>query len=195
VGGGTFDGRDLFAPVAARLWLGASLHDVGIPIDPAGLARLAAPRLLVVPAGGTAPAAGETHPAGGTDLAGGTAPAGSVEAEVLWIDGFGNVQLAGGADDASRAGLDGGVVIESGTAGDGTAGDGTAGDGTAGDGTAGGGPARRGRRVGSFEALDGDELGLLIDGNGHLALVCNRRAAATVLGVRAGDIVRLRPTS
>lgn len=139
--GGTFDGRDLFAPVAARLWLGASLHDVGIPVDPESLVRLPAP---VVEVG-----------------------AGSIETEVLWVDRFGNAQLAARADHWTEAGLGDGVEIRT------------------------GGVVRTGRRVASFSALRGDEVGLLVDANGQLSLVCDRRPAATVLAVRAGDRVRL----
>jgi S-adenosylmethionine hydrolase len=67
--GATFDGRDLFAPVAARLASGEwSLVDAGEPVDPASLA-------------------GEevamAHPA----------PDGSLVCEVLWVDRFGNAQL------------------------------------------------------------------------------------------------------
>jgi S-adenosylmethionine hydrolase len=36
----TFHGRDVFAPVAARLACGARLGDAGEPVDPAGLVRL-----------------------------------------------------------------------------------------------------------------------------------------------------------
>jgi hypothetical protein len=150
--GPTFDGRDVFAPVAARLWRGASLHDVGLPIDPRSLVRLTEPILRV-------------SPAGTTDIGAGT---GSLEAEVLWVDRFGNVQLAARARDAGRAGLTDAVVVTAGSYD---------------------GP---GRRVTSFAALDGDEVGLLVDANGRLALVCDRRAAATVLGVRPGEMVTLR---
>jgi hypothetical protein len=146
--GRSFDGRDLFAPVAARLWLGASLNDVGMPIDPRSLVRLAPPRLAV----------------GG----------GWIEAEVLWVDRFGNVQLAARAGEWAEAGLGGTVVIAGGDSS----------------------PVGRrvARRVGSFSELDGDEVGLLVDANGQLSLVCNRRAAATVLAVRTGDSVRLGST-
>jgi S-adenosylmethionine hydrolase len=162
--GRTFDGRDLFAPVAARLWSGATLHDVGLPIDPHSLVRLRPPRLTVSPAG-----------------PGPTGRPGSVEAEVLWVDRFGNVQLAGRSADAARAGLDGpGRAVEI---------------------TVHGGPpaiVRPGRTVASFSELGlaadtapvaDPEVGLMIDANGHLALVCHRRSAATVLGVRSGDMV------
>ncbi len=142
--GGTFDGRDLFAPVAARLWSGATLNDVGMPIDPGSLVRLPPPRMVVSPAG---PASG------------------SVEAEVLWVDRFGNAQLAAGATEATLAGLDGVVEVRVGTA------------------------TRRARLVTSFAALEDDDVGLMVDANGRLSLVCRLRPAATVLGVQGGDVV------
>ncbi len=142
--GSTFDGRDLFAPVAARLWSGATLNDVGLPIDPGSLVRLPPPRLVVSP------------PATGT---------GSVEAEVLWVDRFGNVQLAAGAGELVEAGLEGVVEISVGAV------------------------TRRAQVVPSFVALDDDGMGLMLDANGHLSLVCRLRPAATVLGVHEGDMV------
>ncbi|MGH9028187.1 MAG: SAM hydrolase/SAM-dependent halogenase family protein, partial [Acidimicrobiales bacterium] len=45
--GATFDGRDLFAPTAARLWSGASLDSLGSPLDPRELVRIEPPRLEV----------------------------------------------------------------------------------------------------------------------------------------------------
>lgn len=139
--GATFDGRDLFAPVAARLWSGADLHDVGVPIDPGTLVRLDPPRLEVSP--------------------------GSVEAEVQWVDRFGNAQLAARPADGLRAGLAGVVEVDV------------------------GGARSRARSVTSFGALADGEVGLLVDANGHLCLVCPRRPAATVLGVQPGAVVRL----
>ncbi|MEU8332989.1 SAM-dependent chlorinase/fluorinase [Micromonospora sp. NPDC048839] len=68
---GTFHGRDVFAPVAARLALGAPLAEAGPPVDPAGLVRLPAPTLASDDEGFTA--------------------------EVLTVDHFGNVQLAASA--------------------------------------------------------------------------------------------------
>jgi S-adenosylmethionine hydrolase len=64
----TFHGRDVFAPVAARLAAGAPPADAGPAVDPAGLVRLPDP---VVTAGD-----------------------GWLAAEVLTVDHFGNVQLA-----------------------------------------------------------------------------------------------------
>jgi S-adenosylmethionine hydrolase len=76
-GSHTFHGRDVFAPVAARLALGAKLADAGPAIDPAELVRLPDPVVATGP--------------------------GWLSAEVLAIDHFGNVQLAAPA--AALAGL------------------------------------------------------------------------------------------
>jgi len=65
--GPTFDGRDLFAPVAARLCLGASLDEVGTSID----ASVLMPAVIPI-----------------------SEQQGDVlVAEVLWVDRFGNCQL------------------------------------------------------------------------------------------------------
>jgi S-adenosyl-L-methionine hydrolase (adenosine-forming) len=69
----TFHGRDLFAPVAARLAMGASLGEAGTPIDPEGLERRAASRPRI-----------EQH---------------RVLAHADRIDGFGNVALDLTAED------------------------------------------------------------------------------------------------
>jgi len=71
--GATFDGRDLFAPVAAHLCLGASLDEIGTELDP----------MLLMPA--VIPICAHE----GDQLA----------AEVLWIDRFGNAQLNVGPED------------------------------------------------------------------------------------------------
>jgi S-adenosyl-L-methionine hydrolase (adenosine-forming) len=71
--GPTFDGRDLFGPVAAHLCAGASLADVGTPIDPA----LLMPAVIPVSS-----RRGDT-----------------IIAEVLWVDHFGNAQLNLDPDD------------------------------------------------------------------------------------------------
>jgi S-adenosyl-L-methionine hydrolase (adenosine-forming) len=64
----TFHGRDVFAPAAARLALGAPLAEAGPPVDPAGLVRLPTPTV--------------------------TRDAEGFTAEVLTVDHFGNLQLA-----------------------------------------------------------------------------------------------------
>jgi S-adenosylmethionine hydrolase len=141
----TFDGRDVFAPAAARLWRGESLADLGTSIDPMDLVRL-------------------------RDI-GLTVSAGRVEAEVLWIDHFGNIQLAAGEADAVSACF--GPIVH----------------------VVGGGRVVPARRVGSFAQLEADEVGLVVDANGHLAVVCDRRSAASALGIAAGDVLELRAIS
>lgn len=78
-GARTFDGRDVFAPAAARLALGAPLEALGATVDVAGLCVPELPVAEVAP--------------------------GVVSARVLGWDRFGNVQLAAGAQDAAAAGL------------------------------------------------------------------------------------------
>jgi S-adenosylmethionine hydrolase len=63
----TFHGRDLFAPVAAHLSLGARLEEAGEPIDPGSLASLELPE----------PRVGEAE----------------VVAHAIHVDGYGNVTL------------------------------------------------------------------------------------------------------
>ena len=71
--GATFDGRDVFAPVAAHLCNGVDLLELGDEIDP----------VLMVP--GTVPL-----PRDDGD---------TIVTEVLWVDRFGNCQLNVGPDD------------------------------------------------------------------------------------------------
>jgi hypothetical protein len=139
--GATFDGRDVFAPAAARLWEGAPLGDLGDPVEPADLVRLDPPRCDVV--------------------------LGRLDAEVQWVDRFGNVQLAARADDARRAGFGDELDIEA-------------------------VGRHRARRVHGFAELAPGALGVMLDANGHLALVCDRASAATLLGVGNGDVVAVR---
>jgi len=63
----TFHGRDVFAPVAARLAAGAALADAGTPVDPGMLVAIELPTAQVVD--------------------------GFLVAHVVYIDRFGNVQL------------------------------------------------------------------------------------------------------
>ncbi|MEC9450626.1 MAG: SAM-dependent chlorinase/fluorinase, partial [Actinomycetota bacterium] len=65
--GSTFDGRDVFAPVAAHLAAGVDLTELGDQIQPAGLFP------------GVLPVA--------------VAEVDGLHAEVLWVDRFGNIQL------------------------------------------------------------------------------------------------------
>jgi S-adenosylmethionine hydrolase len=75
----TFDGRDVFAPAAARLALGADLARLGTAIDPATIMSVAVPRVEASP--------------------------GLLRAEIIGSDRFGNVQLAARAEDAQAAGI------------------------------------------------------------------------------------------
>ena len=75
----TFHGRDIFMPVAARLAAGMPLDEAGEPVEVAGLVTLPQPGYRVT--------------------------ANGAEAEVVTVDGFGNVQLSLPGADAPRAGL------------------------------------------------------------------------------------------
>ena len=82
----TFHGRDIFAPVAAALAAGASLAEVGAPIDATALHRLQLPAASVAD--------------------------GALTAHVLRADRFGNLTLdASGAELASALGTDQREVI------------------------------------------------------------------------------------
>jgi S-adenosyl-L-methionine hydrolase (adenosine-forming) len=83
----TFDGRDVFVPVAAHLARGADLAHVGSEIDPGTLVRLDRP---------VARLRSRTE----------------AEVEVLQVDGFGNVQLSGGDEMAAALGLRAGDRLE-----------------------------------------------------------------------------------
>jgi S-adenosylmethionine hydrolase len=75
----TFHGRDIFAPVAARLAGGAELAEAGEPIDPAGLVVLPLTRARVLD--------------------------GTLFAHALYLDQFGNIQLdASPSESGLRAG-------------------------------------------------------------------------------------------
>jgi hypothetical protein len=74
----TFHGRDIFAPVAAHLAAGdAAFEDVGEPLEVGRLTRLPEPVAR--------------------------ASDGAIETVVTYVDSFGNVRLAGGADELTAA--------------------------------------------------------------------------------------------
>lgn len=75
----TFHGRDIFMPVAARLASGMPLDEAGEPVEVSSLVTLPQPGYQVTGNG--------------------------AEAEVVTIDGFGNVQLSLPGADAPGAGL------------------------------------------------------------------------------------------
>jgi S-adenosyl-L-methionine hydrolase (adenosine-forming) len=75
----TFHGRDLFAPVAARLAAGAPLAEAGPPLEPVELVPLDVPHARRM--------------------------ADALVATVIGVDGFGNVSLLAGHTDLAAAGL------------------------------------------------------------------------------------------
>jgi S-adenosylmethionine hydrolase len=75
----TFHGRDIFAPVAARLAGGAALADAGEPCDPDQLVELVLPSPFLED--------------------------GALVAHVLYIDRFGNVQLDAGHEEVAMSSL------------------------------------------------------------------------------------------
>lgn len=138
----TFDGRDIFGPVAAHLCLGVELNRLGTAIDPG----LLTPGLLPV-----------SQP---TDD-------GGIEAEVLWIDRFGNAQL--NVDPEELADWPQAVTVE------------------------GGRLPRTAMRVTAFGDIPTGGVGLVVDSYGLLALAVDRSSAAIELQLSEGSQVTLRP--
>jgi S-adenosylmethionine hydrolase len=133
----TFHGRDVFAPAAARLAFGLDLADAGPLIDPASLVRLPDP--VVVRGDGW------------------------LEAEVLTVDRFGNVQLAAGPDDLARLGEQlrvGGVQAVRGT---------------------------------TFADAPPGGVVVYVDSADRVAVAVNGGRAAVVLAVVPGDVLRIVP--
>lgn len=145
--GATFAGRDIFAPAAAHLCNGVELGDLGPEIDPH----------LLLPA--TIPLPRDED--------------GTVVAEVLWVDRFGNAQLNVGPDDLPA---DWGDHVQLQIAAP----------------TDPNGPTvRRAVRSSSFAALPPGTAGLVLDSYGMLAVALDQRSAAEELGLAAGDQVTL----
>jgi S-adenosylmethionine hydrolase len=82
----TFHGRDVFAPAAAHLAAGVPLSELGPSIDPSLLVRLEVPVPLVAP--------------------------GTLEAHVVAVDTYGNIQLAATVLDLVAAGFVPGAAVE-----------------------------------------------------------------------------------
>ena len=139
--GPTFAGRDVFAPAAGHLCAGLPFELLGPSIDPVGLL----PGLL--------PVSREED--------------GGIEAEVLWADRYGNLQLNVDPEDIEAWGEQLYVVL--------------------------GAKRRVARRVATFGDLRTGEIGLLVDSYGLAALVTNRSSAGAELSVAGGDQVRLEP--
>lgn len=140
--GPTFAGRDVFAPAAAHLCRGVPMADLGTLIDPLRLL----PGVLAVSE---------------------QVDDGSIKAEILWIDRFGNAQLNVDPDDL--AGWAEHVSVE------------------------GGRTTRTAQRVLSFAEISTGSIGLLIDSYGLLSIAVDRGSAAFELQLNEGDALTLRP--
>lgn len=162
--GATFDGRDVFAPAAAALCSGTALEKLGEPIDPSSLVRLV----------GGVVEEGRLHD-GRCCL----------RTEVTWVDHFGNLQLAATVADARVAGipLTGSIElaarIESGRQHPDALPQALVPDGV------------QLRCVDAFGELRQGEFGLLVDANGHLAVVAGEASAGHWLNVVAGELLVL----
>jgi len=165
----TFDGRDVFAPAAAALVAGQTPELLGDAIDPEHLVR--SPD-LVDPSGGPPNGARQPDPS-----------TGAVTVTVTWIDTFGNVQLDYRPEWIGRAVGIGSRLTLTMADGGGPSGSPPTGQWTV-------------RRVEAFGDLSDGELGLLVDGNGQLAIVANRASAARILGLDGGSSAGVeRPTA
>lgn len=140
--GPTFAGRDIFGPAAAYLCAGVDLAELGPVVDPFSLR----PGLVPLPR-----AEGDV-----------------LETEVLWVDGFGNVQLNVGpheVDDIQGVGER--VTVRWGE------------------------QVRTAKRVETYEGIGAGQLGLIVDSYGLMALSLERASAGEELGLMAGDQVAL----
>ncbi|MBB5872321.1 S-adenosylmethionine hydrolase [Allocatelliglobosispora scoriae] len=131
----TFHGRDIFAPVAARLALGIPAAEAGPRVDPMTLIRLPDPVVAI----------GD----------------GWLEAEVLTIDRFGNVQLA--APGSLLGGLPGRMTV-------------------------GGCRAVNGS---TFADVPSGGMVVYPDSADRIAVAVNGGRAAVVLAVTPGDVIRI----
>ncbi|MCY3805761.1 MAG: SAM-dependent chlorinase/fluorinase [bacterium] len=136
----TFDGRDILGPAAGHLALGVPLTELGPEVDPAGL----------VP-GIVANAA--VHPD-------------RVEAEVLWVDHYGNAQL--NVDPQDLAHLGDSLLLLTGD------------------------DRRTVRQAETYATIGSGEIGLVVDSYGLVSLAQDRRDCAAELSLQPGSAVTLR---
>lgn len=144
--GPTFAGRDILAPAAAALVTGTPMTDLGADVDPAGLV----PGLVGLPRVGDG---------------------GAIDAEVWWVDRFGNCQLNLGPEDLSGLGGTPDATLE----------------------VRMGSRVRSVRWVRAYAEAKPSELVLLVDSYGMLSLALDRRSAAADLDLRAGSPVTIVP--
>lgn len=139
--GPTFDGRDVFAPAAAYLCTGVPITELGPEIDTAGLLP------------GTMPLTREEH--------------GTLVAEVLWVDRFGNLQLNVDPEEIAAFGPRIGLRY--------------------------GRQQRTGVRADTYARVKPGEVGLIVDSYGLVSVAFDRMSAADELGLGTGDEVVLQP--
>jgi S-adenosylmethionine hydrolase len=144
--GPTFAGRDVLAPVAAALAGGTALGVLGAPVDPAGL----------VPGTVGLPNVTET---------------GAIEAQVWWVDRFGNAQLNLGPEELVEAGAAPGGLVE----------------------VRAGERSKSARWVHTYAEARPSELVLVVDSYGLVSLALDRRSAAAEYGLAPGGSVILVP--
>lgn len=138
--GPTFAGRDIFAPAAAHLCAGVDLAELGDLVDP----------ITLLP--GIMPLSRQEE--------------GSVVAEVLWVDRFGNIQLNVDPDDLIL--MDDPLVLVSGD------------------------KQRTAVRARTYADLRPGQVGLVTDSYGLVSIALDRRSAADELRIHAGDGVTIR---
>ncbi|MGQ0521345.1 MAG: SAM hydrolase/SAM-dependent halogenase family protein [Actinomycetota bacterium] len=138
--GPTFAGRDVFAPAAAHICNGVDLAELGPEVDPVTLRP------------GILPLSRQEE--------------GGLVGEVLWVDGYGNVQL--NVDPDEIEGLGDRVTLRWGAD-----------------------QVRTARRAPTYGALKTGEVGLVVDSYGLVSVALDRRSAAEELRLRPGDAVIL----
>ncbi len=144
--GPTFAGRDVLAPAAAAIATGTAIGDLGEPIAAAALV----PGILGLP---------------------NVTETGAIDAEVWWIDRFGNAQLNVGPEELEGFGVAPGGVVEVRMAD----------------------RAKSARWVRTFADAKPSELVILVDSYGLCALALDRRSAAAEFGLAEGSPVTLLP--
>lgn len=143
----TFHGRDIFSPVTAHLAAGdAAFDDVGPAIPLGELVRFPPPRVI--------------------------ASGGRLETEVVYVDSFGNLRLAGGAAELADAF---GAVSESSPVSV----------------TIDGGHARAATIAPSFGHVEEGALLVYLDSSGNVALALNQRNLASASGADTGSGVTI----
>lgn len=139
--GPTFAGRDVFAPAAAHLCSGVDLGDLGLDVDPATLTP------------GMIPITQEKD--------------GTLVAEVLWTDRFGNLQLNVDPDEIEGFGDRIELRFDR--------------------------RSRTGVRHDTYARIPSGEVGLVVDSYGLVTIAADRSSAAEELGIATGDEVVLAP--